>query len=442
MSLEPVAPAIGALFQLGRRARQAETAAMLGFVAVNESRQLLDFRQSAVWLQDKGVAAVSGLPEAAKDAPYTQWLAQVCQTMQRQPVATILNAHALPAELAADWDDWLPAHALALPLLDMQGHSFGQWLLARDTPWTEADIAVATELADIYAHAWRFFLPRESWRERWQKLLGDRRRKQRIGIGLAVVLLFPVRLTMMAPAEVTPKDAFPVRAPLEGAVDVMHVRPNQPVKANQPLFDLDTTGLRARLSVARKAYEAAAEEYRQAAQLAVTDDEKGRLEMNQRKGRMEEKSAELAYSEQLLDRVQVKAPRAGIAVFADASEWIGKAVTIGERVMQIADPARVEIAIRLPVSDAIEIEPAAPVTLYLTTAPQLSYSARLTYAAYKAEVTPDGIVAYRLKADFAPGESLPRLGLTGTAKVYGGWVPFVYYLLRRPLAAARQWVGW
>jgi hypothetical protein len=34
------------------------------------------------------------------------------------------------------------------------------------------------------------------------------------------------------------------------------------------------------------------------------------------------------------------------------------------------------------------------------------------------------------------------LGMMGTARIHGRWVPLAYYLLRRPLAAARQWLGW
>lgn len=236
---------------------------------------------------------------------------------------------------------------------------------------------------------------------------------------------------------------MPIRyePPLEGAIDTVYVRPNETVAENQALFDLDTTGLRTRLSVARKAFEAAAEEYRQAAQLAVSDDEKGRLEMTLRKGRMEEKAAELDHSQTMLDRVQVKASRAGVAVFSDAADWVGKAVMIGERVMQIADPGQVEITLRLPVGDAIPLDPTAKVTLYLSNAPQFSYAAKLTYMAYRAEPGADGIVAYRMKADFEPDETLPRLGLTGTARVYGDRVPFIYYLLRRPIGVLRQWVG-
>ena len=34
-----------------------------------------------------------------------------------------------------------------------------------------------------------------------------------------------------------------------------------------------------------------------------------------------------------------------------------------------------------------------------------------------------------------------RVGLKGTAKVTGGWVPTAYWILRKPLAALRNFVG-
>lgn len=445
---------LSSLLQLGKRARDAASLAELGFVIVNETRQLLDYRQAALWMPDGGVRAVSGLPEAERNTPYAQWLARLCDSQRGRLAAAAgqgaaagpytLEAAQLEADLAQDWQDWLPTHLLLAPMAVANSGAplTGLWLLAREQAWSEAELALLAELAATYAHAWRQFMPRLSWRQRLRQSLGDVRHKRRIALGALLLALLPVRLTVLAPAEVVPHNAFLVRAPLEGVIDRLYVKPNQAVTAGQPLFDLDTTSLRTRLGVAGKAYEAAAEEYRQSAQLAVSDDEKGRLEMTQRKGRMDEKAAELAYSEQLLARVQVKAPRAGVAVFADANDWVGKGVTIGERVMQIADPARVEIAIRLPVADAIELEPQAGVTLYLTTAPQYSYAAHVSYSAYRPEAGADNIVAYKMKAGFAAGESMPRLGLTGTAKLHGSWVPLSYYVLRRPLAAARQWIGW
>ena len=35
-----------------------------------------------------------------------------------------------------------------------------------------------------------------------------------------------------------------------------------------------------------------------------------------------------------------------------------------------------------------------------------------------------------------------RIGLRGTAKIYGERVLLGYYLLRRPLATVREWTGW
>jgi hypothetical protein len=34
------------------------------------------------------------------------------------------------------------------------------------------------------------------------------------------------------------------------------------------------------------------------------------------------------------------------------------------------------------------------------------------------------------------------LGSMGTARIHGSWVPAIYYVLRRPLTLARQWLGW
>lgn len=437
--------AASALLHLARRARTAETTAVLGFVIVNESLQLLPYRQSALWLRDGGVLAVSGLPETDKDAPYVQWLNALCAGFSDSSAPLVIdattNSAGIAEELLADWDDWFPPHVLALPLNQSDGKNLGYWLVADEQPWPEQDVALAMELADVYAHAWRVFNRPPAWHKRVRDWLNVGKRRRNALIALVVVLLFPVRLTVMVPAEVTPKDAIAIRSPIEGAIDTFHVRPNQQVAANQPLFDLDTTGLRTKLSVARKSFEAAAEEYRQAAQLAVSNDEKGRMEMSQRKGRMEEKAAELSYSQEMLDRVQVKAPLAGVAVFSDTADWIGKAVTVGERVMQIADPKRVEITMRLPTTAAIPYDADAAVTLYLSNASQFSYDAKLFYSSYRSEPGLDSVVSYKLKAAFVEGEALPRLGLTGTARIYGGWVPFVYYLLRRPIGAARQWVG-
>ena len=79
--------------------------------------------------------------------------------------------------------------------------------------------------------------------------------------------------------------------------------------------------------------------------------------------------AELAPARDLLDRGTVKADRAGIAVFTDINDRLGKPLSVGERVLTLADPQAPEIDIMVPVSGAPVLEPGPPVELFLNVDP-------------------------------------------------------------------------
>jgi hypothetical protein len=432
------------LLQLQRRAREAATPEALGFVMVNETLQLLRYRQAALWRAGAlaRVAAVSGLPQPDPTAPYVQWLDALCrQLVREQPSAAALTPASLPPALQAEGSQWLPAHALWLPLGRDGEPPEGGLLLARDEPWAAHERALLQELSHAYGHALAAFRPRRPLHERLLAALRGGRARRRLLAAAVVAALVPVRITAQAPAEVMPRDAFMVRAPLDGVIDRFEVRPNQPVQPGTPLFSLDSTALRARLEVARKAADTAQEEFRQSAQAAVTSD-KSRVEIALRHGQLQEKAVERDYTALQLDRVQVKAERAGIAVFADTNDWIGKAVSLGERVLLLADPAQVELVAWLPAADLLPVAPGDTLTLYPQGAPLQSYEARVRSVAYRAELTREGFPAYRIKADFAAGPPVPRIGQLGSARLRGGWAPLLYVALRRPLAVARQWLGW
>ncbi len=439
------ARALVTLLQLGRRARDAKTPAELGFVMVNETLQLLHYRQAALWLNTGlgGIAAVSGAPNPEANAPYIQWLGQVARNLNRAKITNPmpLTSADLPEALAVDWANWLPEQALWLPLVSSTNEHSGGLLLARDAHWSQPEQTLAQELTQVYQHALEALSPKRTWLINPRQVLQPTR--TRVGVALAVLAmaLFPLRLSVLAPAEVTPFEPFLVRAPLDGVVETIFVRPNQEVAAQTPLFSLDTTVLQSQHALAQEAYNTAEEEYRQAAQLAVTDD-KSKLEMALRKGALAEKSVELDYTAQQLGRVQVKAERAGIAVFNDINDWQGKAVVLGEKILLLAAPTKVELTIDLPATDIIDLEPGAKVTLYPNANPTATFDARVKTLSYHAELTPLNVLAYRVKAQLISDQPLPRIGMMGTAKMYGGRVPLIYYVLRKPLVAARQYVGW
>lgn len=428
------------LLQLSRRVREAATPEETGFIAVNESKQLLPYRQSALWIRGKGVFTVSGIPVPERSSPYVQWLTECCRQWQTRTACSLSTPEDFSGELSLSWHEWAPFNAAIAPLKSKNNELLGMLILFREEPWHEHDLALLNELASIYAHGFSVHLGQTNL---WKKI-----RTNVLSAGMKTVLMvcaaaslfYPVRMSVLAPAEVVPKEPFVVRSPLDTVIDKFYVKPNQAVTAGQLLFEFDRTNLAAKHGVASKVYQVAAEEYRQAAQTALVDD-KFRAEITPRLGKMEEKATELSFSRQLLNKTEVHAPRSGIVLFAEQSDWVGKNVSIGERVLTIADPNRVEMLIKLPVADAIDFALENPVRLYLSSAPQNPLDGILRYAAYKPETSSAGIAAYRLKADFTTTSKPPRIGLTGTARIYGKKVSLGYYLFRRPITALRQRLG-
>ncbi len=451
------------LIELSRRARKAASAAELGFLLVNDSHALAPYRQSALWLADTGLKALSGVVQLEANAPYALWLNRVCESLalsQAQPVP--ITAASLPTELGAEWSQWLPAHGLWLPLPaspkaatgpDDASASLpaGGVVLARDLPFSQQEVALLAEWVEVWFHAWRSLHrpPAWSWKL-WRRRITAhlkpaagqpwwQQTRVRWMAAVLALLLVPVRLTVLAPGELVPAHPVVIRSPLDGVVETFHVQPNQVVKKDQPLFGFDEALIRSRLEVAEQSLATAETEYRQATQQALLD-AKYRNQLALLTGKIEEKRAEAEFLREQLQRSRVLAPQDGVALFDDPSEWSGRPVSVGERIMRLAATNDSEVEAWLPLADAIALEPGASVKLYLNASPLSPVSALLRYMAHDAVQRPDGSYAYRVRAslDEPTGH---RVGLKGTAKLHGGWVPLAYWILRRPLAATRTALG-
>ena len=468
--------ALSALLDLSRLARRAGSEAELAFLLVNDSLQLQPYRQAALWREGRGIEALSGLVQPEAHAPYAQWLRAVCVHLQQtlpgdgQPRA--FTSLELPPALAQPWADWWPAHALWLPLPPEEAGAAAEadgvsapppapptqpaapptaaLVLVRDEPWTEPDKMLLQEWTGIWWHAWAALRrrPQRTWLQPWRAdpAAGGRARRGwwwRPGwwamaalVGLCFV---PVRLSVLAPGELVPRNPMVVRAPLDGVIDAFHVQPNQDVAQGQALFGFDEALIRSRLRVAQQSLATAHAEYRQTAQQSLVD-ARVRPQLAALAGRIEEREAEVAFLREQLQRSRVASPQAGIALFDDPTQWIGKPVVVGERILRIAAPEDVEVEAWLPVGDAIKLEPGTPVQLFLNARPLEPVSATLRFMAHEAVQRPDGSHAYRLRASLsAPAGQ--RVGLKGTARLEGESVPLLYWVMRRPLATVRAWLG-
>jgi multidrug resistance efflux pump len=256
----------------------------------------------------------------------------------------------------------------------------------------------------------------------------------------AGALMMPVSMSVLAPAEVVAKNPLVVRAPLEGVIDKVLVQPNQAVKRHTLLLSLDEVPLKSRLDVALQELEIAKAEYRRSEQASVMD-RQAATEMPMLAARIEQHAAEVNYVRTLLKRIKIHATQAGVVIMQDAYELEGKPVKLGERLLTLAQPQQAEVEIWLAVGDSLEFADHTPVELFLNVNPETPYLTELRYVNFQAEMSPEGVFAFRTRADFSGSQPIPRLGLRGTAKIIGQQVPLYYYLFRRPWASVRQWLG-
>jgi len=439
-----------------QRCRAARSIEALAFTISNETHQVVPYRQAQVWragLAAPDLLAVSGLALLPEDSPFTVWLrrlvAALWPRLEHEPLLIDLaaidaaeaatSAALLAPDMVAGWQEWWPAHLVAIPLA-IDGKLLGAVLLCLDTAPDVAELAILARLQATWSYcAWAltrasgrgFGLRRPTGRNRWGWFAV-----------IAAFLLLPVRQTALAPAEIVALKAMAIAAPIEGVIKVFHVHPNQKVKAGQLLFSLDDTTLRNRREVSARALEVAAAELLSAQQKAF-DDNKARGDVATLQSRIAERRAELRAVEEQLGRIDVSAPRDGIAVFGDINDWQGRPVAIGERVMQVADPKDTGVLVYLPVADAIATDEGERMRVFLHVAPLSPLESRLSETSYQAVLSPDGIASYRIRGtlDASEAEGIARIGLKGTAKVYGSYVALIYYVMRRPLAALRQVSG-
>ncbi len=436
-----------ALLQLEGQVRVAQTVKELCFLLANDTRRLIGFRQASVLKIGKHlgtacqIEVVSSVAVVDRKAPMVQWIEEVVTSLwenQALQAPCPLNVEQCPKHLQADWKRFAFPHALWCPIMWGNQPAMGGIWLAREHPWQEGEIQVVRRLTETVAHAWNALRKKKTSVKHWTVS------KRWLWVGLALligVMCVPVRLSTLAPVEVVARDPAVVTAPLDGVIAEILVDPNTAVQEGETILRYEDTTFRNDYEVAEKNLAVGFMEYRKVTQGAFQDDEIG-ASMPVQASEVRLKEAERDYSWEILQQVEVKAPRKGIVLFGDKSDWVGKPVVIGERIMEVANPREYELKIDLPVEDAIVLREGADVDVFLNADPLQAIPATLTHASYHAEALPTNELAYRVKAEITEPPETIRIGWQGTAKVYGDRVSLFFYLFRRPLSVFRQTLGW
>ncbi|WP_213880473.1 HlyD family efflux transporter periplasmic adaptor subunit [Pseudomonas sp. dw_358] len=434
------------LLTLEAEVRQQPDAAKVLFHLINNVQQMVPYDQGMVFSRvhprtPLHLSQVSGLPVADRHTPLARGLQGLLREQERGGRLGALLALELPVGKGATSESEALAefplrHAVWLPLQATGTRLQRGVLLLRTTPFTPREQVMLQRLADTYSHALRAFGKQRSLLDR----LPWSRRSLVIAVALVVGAgLIPVRLSVMAPVEVIAEQPYILTAPINGVIRHILVAPNSLVQANQPLVQFEDIQPRNEMVVAQQQLAVAEAKDTRTSAAAFND---AQASHDTAIARAEHDLARVSYNYALevLQRTQMKTPISGMAVYSDRRDWEGRAVQVGEEILQVADPARIAYRVDLSTGNAIELAVGNPVSIYLESSPMGGLKAQLRSVSYSPHTTPAGVTSYTVIADPQSGET-PRIGARGTARVYGDYAPLAIQLLRRPLAAARQFLG-
>lgn len=446
-SSKPVLSNISILIELEQEVRKAESLGSLQFVIVNQTNRLVSYDQAVFLSLDKDfssprVKAISNVPAVDKTTPFVQWIERMAGRESKGDKKEILHEIA-PGEIrdedAKDWNELSPAKILWIPLIAPQQGLVGILWLGRHRGWTNNELTLLDHLSLCYAHGLQVFLA--PWR--FSSLLG-RAFKKPFLLGMLFLgslgMFLPVKLTALAPVEVVPQKPYVIAAPMNGVVKKICVSSNEHISPGQTVACMDDTEVRNNVEVAAKTLDVARVQLEKAERGAFVDN-KNKEVLAELAAQVDLRRAELDYARERLDKSLLVSEKEGVAIVDRPETWAGRPVRVGEKILQVADPSQVEFRIMLPVKDAILLEPGNDIRIFLDSSPMAPRQATVERFQYEPELTELGNLAYSVSGVLSNPEKPPRIGLRGTAKIFGKTVTLFYYLFRKPLTFVRQWMG-
>lgn len=407
------------------------------FIVLNSTASLIRFDRSSLW--DAGakprLLGISGNAGFNARSPTNKAWRTALSALANRDEPAVIDCGRLVPGLAED------ASALWLPL-KVEGTLHAGLCLERYGPprWNEDDIRALRPLAGAYGAAFRVFAAR-------RRGVSGFLRKGRAAIALlalaalaAALLLVRLPLRIVAPCEVVASRPLPVSAPIDGVIEEILVRPGQEVEAGAALYVYAAEVALREVEVARRQVEVVRAGLESASAQALKD-RAARAEMQLLKNRLAQEEVRLEAAEYRAGRLRVAAPEAGTVVLDDPAAWRGKPVHTGTEVLRLVRPADSRVRIWLPQEDRIAFRPDIPVLVLLHADSGRSRRAGLEYVAGQARQGPDGIYGFMAEALWLDGSGDAALGLKGTAVVYGDEAPLWYWLLRKPVAAVRRFLG-
>ena len=435
---------IARLIGLEKKSREARTQDELNFVVVNETRQIIDFVNSYLLLKtptDKyHVKAVSDLATVDRTAPLVTFVENIINDQTSSNLKEIQNLEVdkISRSLKIKKPKNIPDNILLIPIFSPQRGLQGFLITTRNEKFNDNEVELARHLSLTYGHAYNTFLTDFSIKDFFKKNFTGKR-SWIIILSIIFILIIPIKITSTAPVEVVPKNPRLITAPFDGVVKNIIVNNNDKINSGDLLIQIEDTDLKNSFNLAKQSLQVAEKELLRSRQFSFSNNEE-KARLAELMAQVDLKKAEVESTSERLKNSKIYADKDGIAIVDQKNNWQGRPVSVGEKIITIANPEKVEFLIWLPVKDSLIIKENTDVKVFLDINPIKPLKGKLKRASYQSSLSPEEVLSYQISASFE-GEEIPRIGLRGTAKIYGSRVTLFYYLFRKPITFVRQLIG-
>lgn len=435
---------IARLIGLEKKSREARTQDELNFVVVNETRQIIDFVNSYLLLKtptDKyHVKAVSDLATVDRTAPLVTFVENIINDQKNTNLKEIQNLEVdkISRILKIKKPKNIPDNILLIPIFSPQRGLQGFLITTRNEKFNDNEVELARHLSVTYGHAYNTFLTDFSIKDFLKKNFTGKR-SWIIILSIIFILVIPIKITSTAPVEVVPKNPRLITAPFDGVVKNIIVNNNDKINSGDLLIQIEDTDLKNSFNLAKQSLQVAEKELLRSRQFSFSNNEE-KARLAELMAQVDLKKAEVESTSERLKNSKIYADKDGIAIVDQKNNWQGRPVSVGEKIITIANPEKVEFLIWLPVKDSLIIKENTDVKVFLDINPIKPLKGKLKRASYQSSLSPEEVLSYQISASFE-GEEIPRIGLRGTAKIYGSRVTLFYYLFRKPITFVRQLIG-
>jgi len=269
-----------------------------------------------------------------------------------------------------------------------------------------------------------------------------RRRGLRIGLAAALLLFlvaFPVPLRPAGDATVAAQSTAQIQPEFDGVVRQVLVHEGDAVKKGDILAELDDWDFRAAVAAAQAKYDGAVAEMNHA--LATNDGTEAGVQRVQ----ADYWASELERARARLERTRLRAQIAGVVATPHVETMVGRRLEKGDKFIEVVNTSGALVDVAIDQAEIGFVQPGQQAAIKLQSFPTQTFRGTVTVVSPKSESNGDDRVFFaRVSVPNGAGEIRP--GMQGRGKVWAGWRPAGFVILRGPAmwlwSKIWAWFGW